>query len=264
MNSVDRTVVALVLVRFNAQGRGGTSWPTATLLHDSTPSRPLAHGKSTKRDHLAIGFVRPVSRRLRSSTRFCGSALGFVSQKTSVVRSHFQDASSDETFANLASFRRDLHGSRGQSKLGSFCAFSASAPAMVGFVWRVFATNRGDGWVRSARFRMSIQKPLGSFGVAHEFDPVRDVSVSPISQVPSRRARLTITHSGKGSSCVSRRPTALCASPVSLGNKLTSRVRSLFSNRTAPCHLVYSTPLARDCPAASFLDGGFILRNRML
>ena len=95
----------------------------------------------------------------------------------------------DRSWVRSAQFRHAI-----DWQLGSFGAISARAPAMVGFVRRVSP--------------ISIQRLLASFGAAHEFDPVRDVSVSPVSQVPSR---LTITRSDQGSSCVSLMPTALCA-----------------------------------------------------
>jgi hypothetical protein len=149
MNSVDRTVVALVLLRFNAKGRRGTTWPTATLLHDSTPSRPLAHRKSTRREYAAVGFVRQTC---ASAPRFdavmpIGSWLRFAK-----IRCHpipFSGREFGREFREVGF----VSSTTARRSVGSFGAFLYLDLQAVRFVRRIFAARTGGGWALSSRFK---------------------------------------------------------------------------------------------------------------
>jgi len=76
--------------------------------------------------------------------------IGFVSQKSSVARSCFLTASSNECLAKLGSFRRKSVGRRQPRNLGSFAPFSIatclpahSAQIDFGFVRRVLSSRGG-------------------------------------------------------------------------------------------------------------------------
>jgi hypothetical protein len=170
MNSVDRPVVALVVLFFNAKGRRGRPpGPLRTYSMIALRVGRWLMENRRGRNTLPLGSFGTLARRLLVSMRYCRSALGFVSQKIKCRPIPFSGREFSREFRDVG--------------FVSSSSAQRSTSAVVEFVRRVLGSRSSYRWVHPSHFRISIHTPLGSFGAAHNSDPVRVFLVAPVSQV---------------------------------------------------------------------------------